>query len=36
MIELARCTRLHRIVVAGANSRYHLFELHRRGFNRGG
>ena len=34
MIELARCSTRHRIVVAGANSPEHMFELHRRGYAR--
>ena len=33
MIELARCSKLHRIIVAGSKSLFHMFELHRRGFN---
>jgi hypothetical protein len=34
MIELARCSPHHRIIVAGSNSANQLFHLHRRGFNR--
>ena len=34
VIELARCSKPHRIVVAGSNGLYHMFALHRRGFNR--
>jgi hypothetical protein len=34
MVELARCSRLHRIIVAGAHGPEHMFELHRRGYNR--
>jgi len=34
MIALARCSNLHRIVVAGANSVELMFDLHRRGYAR--
>ena len=34
MIELARCSELHRIIVAGSNSPHQMFELHRRGYGR--
>jgi hypothetical protein len=34
MIELARCSKLHRIIVAGSKSLSHMFELHGRGYNR--
>src|SRR5215471_12136874 len=34
MIELARCSKLDRIIVAGANSAALMFELHRRGYAR--
>jgi hypothetical protein len=34
MIELARCSKLHRIVVAGSKSPHQMFQLHRRGYNR--
>jgi hypothetical protein len=34
MIELARCSKLDRIIVAGANSAALMFELHRRGYVR--
>src|SRR5258705_5744142 len=34
MIELARCSSLHRIIVAGSRSPHQMFELHRKGFNR--
>jgi|SRR5665213_204642 len=34
MIELARCSKLHRIIVAGSKSLHHMFELHSRGYNR--
>jgi len=34
MIELARCSKLGRIIVAGANSAALMFELHRRGYVR--
>ena len=34
MTELARCSSLHRIVVAGDQAPQHMFELHRRGYNR--
>ena len=34
MIELARCSKLHRIIVAGSNGPRHMFELHRRGYIR--
>ena len=34
MIELARCSKLHRIIVAGSKSLSHMFELHDRGYNR--
>jgi hypothetical protein len=34
MVELARCSRLHRIILAGADSPQHMFELHRHGYNR--
>jgi hypothetical protein len=34
LVELARCSRLHRIIVAGANAPQHMFDLHSRGYNR--
>jgi hypothetical protein len=34
MIELARCSKLHRIIVAGSKNLSHMFELHGRGYNR--
>jgi hypothetical protein len=34
MIELARCSKPHRIIVAGPNGPQQMFELHRRGYNR--
>jgi hypothetical protein len=34
MIELARCSKLHRIIVAGPKGPHDMFELHRRGYNR--
>jgi hypothetical protein len=34
MIELARCSKLDRIIVAGAKSAALMFELHRRGYVR--
>jgi hypothetical protein len=34
MIELARCSKLHRIIVAGSKSLHHMFELHGHGYNR--
>ena len=34
MIALARCSKLHRIVVAGSQGAHLMFELHRRGYNR--
>src|SRR5882672_3018193 len=34
MIELARCSNLHRIILAGSKAPYQMFELHRRGYNR--
>jgi hypothetical protein len=34
MIELARCTKLQRIIVAGSKSLSHMFELRDRGYNR--
>ena len=34
MIELGRCSKLHRIIVAGSQSAHQMFELHRRGYNR--
>ena len=34
MIALARCSNLHRIVVAGASSVELMFDLHRRGYAR--
>jgi hypothetical protein len=34
LIELARCSKLHRIIVAGPKSPELMFELHRRGYNR--
>ena len=34
MIELARCSKLHRIIVAGSRGPHQMFELHRRGYNR--
>jgi hypothetical protein len=32
MIQLARCSKSHRIIVAGSKSRELVFELHRRGY----
>jgi hypothetical protein len=32
MIQLARCCKSHRIIVAGSKSREFVFELHRRGY----
>jgi hypothetical protein len=32
MLDLARCSNLNRIIVAGANSAALMFELHRRGY----
>jgi hypothetical protein len=34
MIELARCSKLHRIILAGSKSPHQMFELHRRGYGR--
>lgn len=34
MIQLARCSTSHRIMVAGSKSRELMFELHRRGYTR--
>ena len=34
MIELGRCSKNHRIIVAGSESPHRMFELHRRGYNR--
>jgi hypothetical protein len=34
MIELARCAKAHRIIVAGSKSRDLMVELHRRGYTR--
>ena len=34
MIGLARCSRLHRIIVAGSKGPHQMFELHRRGYRR--
>ena len=34
MIELARCSKLHRIIVAGSKEPRLMFELHRRGYKR--
>jgi hypothetical protein len=34
MIDLARCSKLGQIIVAGANSAALMFELHRRGYAR--
>jgi hypothetical protein len=34
MIGLARCSRLHRIIVAGWKGTDQMFELHRRGYSR--
>jgi hypothetical protein len=34
MIQLARCSRSHRIIVAGSKGRELMLELHRRGYNR--
>src|SRR4051812_42846628 len=34
MIKLARCSNLHRIIVAGSKGPYQMFELHRRGYIR--
>jgi len=34
MIALARCSKLQRIIIAGANSAEHMFELHQQGYVR--
>jgi hypothetical protein len=34
LVDLARCSKLHRIIVAGSSSPDLVFGLHRRGFNR--
>jgi hypothetical protein len=34
MIELSRCSKLHRIIVSGPNGPDRMFELYRHGFNR--
>src|SRR5262245_8304538 len=34
MLDLARCSNLNRIIVAGANSAALMFEVHRRGYVR--
>jgi hypothetical protein len=34
MIGLARCSRFHRIIVAGSSGPERTFELHRRGYSR--
>jgi hypothetical protein len=34
MLDLARCSKRHRILVAGSKSPHRLFELNRRGFSR--
>jgi hypothetical protein len=34
LVELAHCSGLHRIIVAGSNSPQTVFELHRRGYDR--
>jgi len=34
MVELARCSKLHRIILSGSRGPHHIFELHRRGYNR--
>jgi len=34
MIELSRCSRLHRIIVSGPNGPDRMFELYRHGFKR--
>ena len=34
MIELAGCSRLHRIILSGPKAAERLFELHRRGYGR--
>ena len=34
LVDLARCSKLHRIIVAGLKSPELMLELHRRGFNR--
>jgi hypothetical protein len=34
MVDLARCSKLHRIIVTGSNSLSHMFELRDRGYNR--
>jgi hypothetical protein len=34
MIELARCSKSHRIIMAGSKGSEHMFELHRRGYTR--
>jgi hypothetical protein len=34
MIELARCTNLHRIILAGSETPERMFELRRRGYFR--
>ena len=34
MIELAQCSKLHRIIVAGSTSPHFMFDLNRHGYNR--
>ena len=34
MTALARCSRFHRIIVAGSKGPHQMFELHRRGYHR--
>ena len=34
LVELARCSKLHRIIVAGSNGPELMFALHRRGYIR--
>jgi hypothetical protein len=34
LVDLARCSKLHRIILAGPNSPQSMFELHRRGYVR--
>ncbi len=34
MIELARCSKLHRIIVSGSKAAHQMFVLHRLGYNR--
>jgi hypothetical protein len=34
MIKLARCSKLHRIIIAGERAAQQMFDLHRLGYNR--